>query len=94
MYGSKTDEGTRDWRRLDNEELNNLYSYVVDLAFKSKTNCSEHVVRNKDTGIANIIFVKEKSSWKNVVCETKTAIVGYFTVKKVKEFVNMRELSY
>jgi hypothetical protein len=44
IFGSKKDEVTREWRKLQNEEFNDLYSspYIV-LVIKTRMRWAEHV---------------------------------------------------
>jgi len=45
MFEPKRDEVTREWRKLHNEELNDLYSPNIFRVIKSRIRWAEHVAR-------------------------------------------------
>jgi hypothetical protein len=61
LFGPKRDEVTRDWRKLHNEELNDLYSlhYIVRLVKSRRMGWAGHVARmGEDRGVHRLLVGK------------------------------------
>jgi len=61
IFGPRRDEITREWRRLHNEELNDLYSSpnIVRVIKSRRMRWAGHVVRmGEDTGVYRVLVGK------------------------------------
>ena len=61
VFGPKRDEVTGEWRKLHNEELNDLYSLpnIVRVVKSRRMRWSEHVARmGEDRGVHRVLVVK------------------------------------
>jgi len=68
VFGPKRDEVTREWRKLHNEELNDLYSLpnIVRLVKSRRMRWAGHVARmGEDRGVHRVLVGKpeEKDHW-------------------------------
>ena len=61
VFGPKRDEVTGEWRKLRNEELNNLYSLpnIVQVVKSRRMRWAGHVARmGEDTGLHRLLLGK------------------------------------
>ena len=60
IFGSKRDDVTEDWRKLHNEELNDLYSsHNIVRVTKSRMRWAEHVARMwEGRGVCRVLVGK------------------------------------
>ena len=84
VFGPKRDEVTGEWRKLHNEELNNLYSLpnIVRVVKPRRMRWAGHVARmGEDRGVHRVLMGKPEVDWKELVQDRDRwrALVG--TVK-------------
>ena len=60
VFGPKRDEVTREWRKLHNEELNDLYSLpnIVRVVKSRRIRWAGHVARIEDRGVHRVLVGK------------------------------------
>ena len=73
IFGPKRDGGTREWRKLHNEELNDLYCSpnIVRVIKSRRMRWAGHVARMEEGGSVHKVLVG-KTCGKETTGETKT----------------------
>jgi hypothetical protein len=77
IFGSKRDEWTGEWRKLHNEELNDMYSSsnMIRMIQWIRMRLAEHVSRIREKRGAYRILVR-KSEGKETILKTQTWMRG------------------
>jgi hypothetical protein len=65
IFGPRRDEVTRKWKRLHNEELNDLYSSpnIVRVIKSRRMRWAEHVVRMGEERVVHRVWVEKSEGW-------------------------------
>jgi hypothetical protein len=65
VFGPKRDEVTGEWRKLHNEELNDLYSLpnIVRVVKWRRIRWAGHVARMGDRGVQRVLVGKPEGKW-------------------------------
>ena len=66
MFGSKRDEITEEWRKLKNEELNNLYCLpnIVQVIKSRRMRWAGHVTRMVESRVVYKVLTGKETTWK------------------------------
>jgi hypothetical protein len=73
VFGSKRDEVTGEWRKLHNEELNDLYSLpnIVRVVISRRMRWAGHVARMGEDRVVHRVLVGKRAG-REAIGETKT----------------------
>ena len=90
LFGPKRDEVTREWRKLHNEELNDLYSLpnIVRVVKSRRMRWAGHVARmGEDRGVQRVLVGKPegKNHWGNQDVDGRIILKWIF--RKLEEVV-------